>query len=72
MDMAENMVPGLHKLFSAIFVASDKEREIVEHFRRGIEEQFPAKKVVTSILPAITFYSIKGEESCQPCFFGTS
>lgn len=52
-----------HSYLSAIFVANEKERKIAEQSKRKVEEQFPAKKIVTPILDASTFYPIKGDES---------
>lgn len=48
---------------SAIFVASDKERQIAEQSKKELGEQFSDKIVVTPILGASVFYPIKGEES---------
>ncbi len=52
-----------HSYLSAIFVANEKERKIAEQSKRKVGEQFPAKKIVTPILDASTFYPIKGDES---------
>ncbi len=48
---------------SAIFVATDEERQLAEQSRQQVVAQFPGKKVVTPILAAATFYPIKGDES---------
>jgi len=52
-----------HSYLSAIFVANDKERKLAEASRKKVMEQFPERKVATSILDATTFYPIKGSES---------
>ena len=57
---------------SAIFVANDKERAIAEQSKSEVAEQFPAKKVVTPILEASTFYPIKGSESYHQDFYKKS
>ena len=48
---------------AAIFVASDKQRELAEKSFAAVENEFSAMKVVTKILSATTFYPIKGRES---------
>jgi len=58
-----------HSYLSAIFVANESERKIAEESRKNIVEQFPGKKVVTPILPASTFYPIKGDESYHQDFY---
>jgi len=57
---------------SAIFVASGQERAIAEQSKREVAEQFPARKVVTPILDAATFYPIKGSESYHQDFYKKS
>ena len=47
---------------SAIFVADDGERQLAEQSRQKVQAMFPDQKVVTAILPASTFYPIKGKE----------
>lgn len=47
---------------SAIFVAGEQERQLAEQSRQKVQAMFPDEKVVTAILPASTFYPIKGEE----------
>ena len=61
-----------HSYLSAIFVANDEERKIAEASRIEIVAQFPGKKVVTPVLPASTFYPIKGEESYHQDFYKKS
>lgn len=58
-----------HSYLSAIFVADDKEREIAEQSKRAVQAQFPDQKVVTPILPASTFYPIKGNESYHQDYY---
>lgn len=48
---------------SAIFVANESERELAEGSKQEVALRFPDKKIVTPILPASTFYPIKGNES---------
>ena len=57
---------------SAIFVASEQERAIAEQSKREVAEQFPARKIVTPILDAATFYPIKGSESYHQDFYKKS
>jgi len=47
---------------SAIFVDGERERQLAEQSRQKVQAMFPDQKVVTAILPASTFYPIKGEE----------
>ena len=54
---------------SAIFVADEKERELAELSRQSVITQFPNKKVVTPILPTMTFYPIKGNESYHQDYY---
>jgi len=61
-----------HAYLSAIFVANDTERKIAQASRDKIVSQFPGKEVVTPILPAATFYPIKGEESYHQDFYKTN
>jgi peptide-methionine (S)-S-oxide reductase len=51
-----------HSYLSAIFVASEAERNVAEETRRAVVEEFPDQKVITPILDAATFYPIKGNE----------
>ena len=57
---------------SAIFVAGEEQRRLAELSRREVVEQFPDRKVVTPILPAMTFYPIKGEESYHQDYYKKS
>ncbi len=57
---------------SAIFVANEVEKMLAEQSRRRVEQQFPDKKVVTPILPAATFYPIKGNESYHQDYYKRS
>lgn len=57
---------------SAIFVADDQQRIPAEASRRKVVERFPDRKVVTPILPASTFYPIKGEEDHHQDFYRKS
>jgi len=52
-----------HSYLAAIFVASDEERSIAEQSKEQVQAMFPNQKVVTPILPATTFWPIKGDES---------
>jgi peptide-methionine (S)-S-oxide reductase len=54
---------------SAIFVASDVERELAEQSKQRVKKRFPDKKVVTPILEASTFYPIEGEESYHQDYY---
>jgi peptide-methionine (S)-S-oxide reductase len=54
---------------SAIFVATEKEKEIAEQSKRKVVDQFPNRKVVTPILKASIFYPIKGNESYHQDYY---
>lgn len=61
-----------HSYLSAIFVANETERKIAEQSKRKVEAQFPARKIVTPILDASTFYPIKGKEIHHQDFYKKS
>lgn len=61
-----------HSYLSAIFVANEKEEELARQSRKKVVEQFPNKKVITPILPALIFYPIKGEESYHQDYYKKS
>lgn len=54
---------------SAIFVADEEQKRLAEASRKRVVAQFPDMKVVTPILPATTFYPIKGEESYHQDYY---
>jgi len=57
---------------SAIFVADEEQKRLAEESRKRVVAEFPDMKVVTPILPATTFYPIKGEESYHQDFYKKS
>jgi len=57
---------------AAIFVADDTERVIAEKSRQKVVEMFPDQVVVTPILPEVTFYPIKGDESYHQDYYKKS
>jgi len=57
---------------SAIFVADEEQKRLAEESRKRVVAQFPDMKVETPILPATTFYPIKGEESYHQDFYKKS
>jgi len=61
-----------HSYLSAIFVANEQEREIAEQSKQAVQAQFPDQQVVTPILPAKTFYPIKGDESYHQDYYKKS
>lgn len=61
-----------HSYLSAIFVADDKERAVAEQAKKEVEAMFPDKEVVTPILPAATFYPVKGNESYHQDYYKKS
>lgn len=61
-----------HSYLSAIFVADEQEREIAERSKKAVQAQFPDQQVVTPILPANTFYPIKGDESYHQDYYKKS
>lgn len=58
-----------HNYKAAIFVANDEEKKIAEKSKLGVQAMFPNQKVVTSILPATTFWPIKGDESYHQDYY---
>ncbi len=54
---------------AALFVANDEERALAEASRAKVVEQFSSQTVVTPILPASTFYPIKGNESYHQDYY---
>lgn len=57
---------------SAIFVANEEEKALAEKTRQAVVERFPDQTVVTPILPAATFYPIKGNEIHHQDFYKKS
>ena len=58
-----------HSYKSAIFVANDEEMKIAEKSKLEAQAMFPDQKIVTPILPAITFWPIKGEENYHQDYY---
>lgn len=54
---------------SAIFYATDKERQLAELSLQKVRQRFPGKKIHTRILPTSTFYPVKGEESYHQDYY---
>ena len=54
---------------SAIFVANEAERRVAELSRKKVAAQFPDKKIMPPILPASTFYPVKGRESYHQDYY---
>ncbi len=54
---------------SAIFVATEEERRLAEKSKERVVKKFPNQTVVTPILPAATFYPIKGDEIVHQDFY---
>ena len=57
---------------SAIFVSNENERKTAEESKGNVVKRFPDQTVVTPILPASTFYPIKGVESYHQDFYKKS
>ena len=57
---------------SAIFVENDEQRMQAEASLQVVEDQFPDKKIVTPILPLMTFYPIAGGEIHHQDFYKKS
>jgi len=57
---------------SAIFVANKNEKNIAETSRKNVVNRFSEQKVITPILPASTFYPIKGKESYHQDYYKKS
>jgi len=58
-----------HSYMAAIFVANDKEKKIAEESKLAAQALFPEQKIVTPILPATTFWPIKGDESYHQDYY---
>ncbi|MBN1959151.1 MAG: peptide-methionine (S)-S-oxide reductase MsrA [Desulfuromonadales bacterium] len=58
-----------HSYKAAVFIATAEERKIAEESKEAVQKMFPKQKVVTQILPATTFWPIKGEESYHQDFY---
>jgi peptide-methionine (S)-S-oxide reductase len=58
-----------HSYLSAIFVGNETEKLLAEQSRKKVVERFPDQEVVTPILPASTFYPIKGDESYHQDYY---
>ncbi|MCW8888652.1 MAG: peptide-methionine (S)-S-oxide reductase MsrA, partial [Gammaproteobacteria bacterium] len=54
---------------SAIFVAKEDERKLAEQSRAKVVAEFQDARVITPILPAATFYPIKGDESYHQDYY---
>lgn len=61
-----------HSYLSAIFVANEKERRLAEQSKEEVAKMFPNQEIATKILPASTFYPIKGEESYHQDYYKKS
>ncbi len=61
-----------HSYLSAIFVANEVEKMLAEQSRKRVVQQFPKQRVVTPILPASTFYPIKGDEAYHQDYYKNS
>ena len=57
---------------SAVFVADEEQKRLAEQSRERVVEAFPDMEVVTPILPAATFYPIKGKESYHQDYYKKS
>lgn len=54
---------------AAIFVDTPEEKALAEQSKAKVEAEFPKQRVVTPILPAATFYPIKGDEAYHQDFY---
>ena len=54
---------------AAIFVANEEERSMAEKSREKVQAMFPDQKILTPILPATTFWPIKGDESYHQDYY---
>ena len=57
---------------SAIFVETDEQRKLAELSLQAVAEQFPDNKIVTPILPLMTFHPIAGNEIYHQDFYKKS
>jgi len=58
-----------HSYLTAIFVADDEERALAEASKQAVQTRFPDQKVATKILPAGTFYPVKGKEEYHQDYY---
>jgi len=61
-----------HSYQTAIFVATPAEHILAEKSKHQVAALFPKETVVTPILPASTFYPIKGDESYHQDYYKTN
>ena len=71
-DAAGQFCDKGQEYLSALFVGDAEEQKLAEASREAIVKRFPNQKVVTPILPASTFYPIKGNESYHQDFYKKS
>ena len=57
---------------SAIFVETDEQKKLAELSLKAVAEQFPDNKIVTPILPLMTFHPIAGNEIYHQDFYKKS
>ncbi len=58
-----------HSYQAAIFVVDDEEKSIAEESKKDVQARFPNRAIVTPILPATTFWPIRGDESYHQDFY---
>ena len=58
-----------HEYKAAIFVADDNERAAAVASKQAVIDEFSGQTVVTEILPAATFFPIKGKESYHQDYY---
>ena len=61
-----------YSYLAAIFVANDQERGLAEKSKQKVVEMLPDQKVVMPILPAATFFPIKGDEEHHQDYYKKS
>lgn len=58
-----------HSYLSAIFVASDEEKNLAQKSKQQVIEMFPGQTVITPIFEVSTFYPICGDESYHQDYY---
>ena len=61
-----------HDYQTVIFYSTAMQRKLALASKEKVQKQFPNQKVATQILPASTFYPVKGDESYHQDFYKKS
>ena len=61
-----------HAYQTAIFVSNQGQYQLAMASKMKVQKEFPNRKIATKILPATTFYPVKGDESYHQDFYKKS